>query len=282
MKISLGFERLFYFVLGFFMVCHIVGCLWIMMAQLSEDIEDSWMAPYLDMDNSNLYVTSIYFTVTTITTVGYGDISPGDTTRLERVFCIFIMVIGVIAFSFASGSLASIIQNYDTQNAKLAEQLNILDKMYKDYCLPLDLYSRLKQSLRFNSSQSIDDMNRFVEELPHNLKIEVSLYVHEETYKNIYFLKDKTMSFIAWICPLLKTYLLSPNEYVYFEGDEIMNLQFMKDGSCGFVLPKYNNTKYINVSIGCEFGVEDIIGSILKNELASDDDWFQVKDRMIR
>jgi len=95
-------------------------------------------------------VTSIYFTVTTITTVGYGDIS--GIKAKEKIFCILIMVCGVIAFSFASGSLASIIQNYDTQNAKMAEQLNILNKIYRDYCLPLDLYTRLRKSVKFNFS----------------------------------------------------------------------------------------------------------------------------------
>jgi Trk-type K+ transport system membrane component len=49
--------------------------------------------------------------VTTITTVGYGDIS--GSTDIEKVFCIFIMIIGVLAFSFATGSLASILANYD-------------------------------------------------------------------------------------------------------------------------------------------------------------------------
>ena len=87
---------------------------------------------------------------------------------------------------------------------------------------------------------------------------------------------------IAWVCPLLKTYMVTPKEYVYFEGDEIINIQFMKNGSCGFVLPKYNNIKYINITKGCEFGAEDIIGSILKHEFAEDDDWIQQKDRMIR
>jgi len=50
------------------------------------------------------------------------------------------MVVGVIAFSFASGSLSSIIQNYDSQNARLAEQMEILNKVYTDYTLPQDLY----------------------------------------------------------------------------------------------------------------------------------------------
>ena len=58
-----------------------------------------------DYEN-HLYLTAFYFTVTTITTVGYGDISGG--TASEKVFCIIIMVVGVVSFSFASGSLASI------------------------------------------------------------------------------------------------------------------------------------------------------------------------------
>ena len=69
------------------------------------------MADYIDIDPKELYLISIYFTVTTITTVGYGDIS--IKTPMEKMYCIVVMLIGVIAFSFASGSLASILQNYD-------------------------------------------------------------------------------------------------------------------------------------------------------------------------
>ena len=60
-----------------------------------------------EMPAPEKYLTSIYFTVTTITTVGYGDVS--ISTKLEKIFCIVTMLTGVIAFSFASGSLASIL-----------------------------------------------------------------------------------------------------------------------------------------------------------------------------
>jgi hypothetical protein len=46
-----------------------------------------------------------------VTTVGYGDITPENVT--ERVFCIGMLFVGVITFSFASGALSSIITNYD-------------------------------------------------------------------------------------------------------------------------------------------------------------------------
>ena len=59
------------------------------------------------MGNMELYVTSFYFTTTTILTVGYGDITPISIT--EKILCIFLMIIGVVSFSFATGALSSII-----------------------------------------------------------------------------------------------------------------------------------------------------------------------------
>lgn len=63
------------------------------------------------MNHDDLYVLSLYWCITSITTVGYGDISGTNST--ERLFCSLVMLVGVIAFSFANGSLASIISSSD-------------------------------------------------------------------------------------------------------------------------------------------------------------------------
>jgi hypothetical protein len=69
-------------------------------------------------------VTSFYFSVTTIVTVGYGDItaiSPG-----EKIVCVLLMIIGVIGFSFATGALSSMIANMDQSEAILKEKMATL------------------------------------------------------------------------------------------------------------------------------------------------------------
>ena len=108
LNIGVGFQRLLGFVLSFFMIIHIVACLWIMTVQFNDSSEGTWMeGDIFEMNPPEKYLTSIYFTVTTITTVGYGDVS--ISTKVEKIFCIITMLTGVIAFSFASGSLASIL-----------------------------------------------------------------------------------------------------------------------------------------------------------------------------
>ena len=80
----------------------------------------------------------------------------------------------------------------------------VLNKIYKDFHLPLDLYSKLKQSIKYNLNQDIEDLNDFVECLPYKLQVDVSLFIHEKTYRTFVFLKQQSSSFIAWICPHLK------------------------------------------------------------------------------
>ncbi len=65
-----------------------------------------------DNNDFQLYISAFYFTVATIVSVGYGDISPANT--LERSYVVFLMLIGVVSFSFTTGALSSIISSYDS------------------------------------------------------------------------------------------------------------------------------------------------------------------------
>ena len=81
MQLGPGFERLFFFIIMSLMVLHIISCMWVFMAKISsEDRSDTWIgedyAEYADKEHSHLYLISLYYVITSMTTVGYGDISP--------------------------------------------------------------------------------------------------------------------------------------------------------------------------------------------------------------
>ncbi len=60
-----------------------------------------------------MYIVSCYFVLTTTATVGYGDICPMST--FERLYCMVLMLIGVLTFTFISGALSSILQSIDVK-----------------------------------------------------------------------------------------------------------------------------------------------------------------------
>ena len=74
----------------------------------------------------------------------------------------------------------------------------------------MKIYDRVKKSLHYKYNKANEDILDFMEELPTNLKLEVSMFIHENTYKKIQFLRSKSPSFISWICPRLKPAIFSP------------------------------------------------------------------------
>jgi hypothetical protein len=73
----------------------------------------------------------LYFCITTITTVGYGDIS--GLSDIEKCFCILLMLVGVISFSFSTGSLSAVFSSYDIERKKMREDMKMLDEIDDQY-----------------------------------------------------------------------------------------------------------------------------------------------------
>ena len=115
------------------------------------------------------------------------------------------MLIGVISFSFMNGSLTSILANHDQENAVMNERIQILNSIYREYFLPLDLYMQCKKNLEYSNKSNYSEIVEFLDNLPHKLKMEVSVYIHESRYNKLKFLyeNNKSNSFISWFCPLL-------------------------------------------------------------------------------
>ena len=80
--------------------------------------------------------------MTTITTVGFGDISGG--TLAEKFICIVLVLFGVLAFSFATGTLSSILSNMDSSNEKRQKKLRLLKDIKDEYKIGTKLYNDLR------------------------------------------------------------------------------------------------------------------------------------------
>jgi hypothetical protein len=60
-----------------------------------------------------LYLVSLYWAFTTLTTVGYGDIAAFSDS--EIILSLIWMLFGVGIYSFIIGSLTSVLSNYDAR-----------------------------------------------------------------------------------------------------------------------------------------------------------------------
>ena len=177
--------------------------------------------------------------------MGYGDITPVNLG--EKVLCIFLMILGVISFSFATGALSSIITSYDSKEAQLKEKIATLNDIQSEYKIEIDLFNKLAKSIKYDHSKKQKDNLQFMQELPHKLKLELAMVIHQKMYSTVAFFQDKDKSFIAWVARLIKPINVEDEDYIYKEGEEIVEIYFLVKGAAGYVLPRFENKIFLEV-----------------------------------
>ena len=192
-QLNYALERLILSIFGFLLLCHVIACIWILQARLNDDaITTNWIEEkgFLYADDWELYFAAYYFTVSTFTTVGYGDISATCTT--ERILAVFLMVGGVFAFSFATGTLTSILTSLDQTNKSITEKMSVVNKLSQRYSLDPEIKQKLQATVRFQLQNSTDEFTEFLQQLDPRLRQRVYRDMYKLTQKKIKFFQKKT------------------------------------------------------------------------------------------
>lgn len=71
--------------------------------------------------NFDKYVTALYWSMSTLTTVGYGDVTPGNAN--EKIMSMVGMVVGVTVFAYFMGSMSAMMSSINSSNTKITRKL---------------------------------------------------------------------------------------------------------------------------------------------------------------
>ena len=84
-------SMLFYFLLTLILSIHILACIWYYIYKINPHKHNSWKFQFVDdSQTQGMYLICIYYVFTTMTTVGYGDITPVSNT--EKLFSMSLMM----------------------------------------------------------------------------------------------------------------------------------------------------------------------------------------------
>ncbi|XP_023612507.1 potassium voltage-gated channel subfamily H member 6 [Myotis lucifugus] len=89
------------------------------------------------------YVTALYFTFSSLTSVGFGNVSPN--TNSEKVFSICVMLIGSLMYASIFGNVSAIIQRLYSGTARYHTQMLRVKEFIRFHQIPNPLRQRLEE-----------------------------------------------------------------------------------------------------------------------------------------
>lgn len=210
------------------LVCHFMSCGFVLIGRQSLLVDQpSWLddtlhGPYTAKDTTgktgdasvnSIYIAAFYFCMTTMTSVGYGDIIP--VSNSERIFAMILEFVGAITFAMIIASLTSIITSMDMNTRKTAEQLDAVASFVEVRQFPEALGRRIRRHFRhFYSLKSAIDETKIFTDLSAVLRKEVSTYLVVELMGRESFFMTIPNNLWSLLLPLLRPMRFEQKEVI--------------------------------------------------------------------
>ncbi|CAG9325585.1 unnamed protein product [Blepharisma stoltei] len=144
------------------LVAHWCACMWFFICyDDAATTPITWVGLSYQQGNDNiitLYVKALYFSITTVATVGYGDLKPYTTN--EKLFCVCMLFIAVIIFSYVLSSISGEVSKQGEKEYSFREKMINLNIYMKKAYLPSSLRFKIRRYLKFIwTNQKLDKLD---------------------------------------------------------------------------------------------------------------------------
>ncbi|CAG9321591.1 unnamed protein product [Blepharisma stoltei] len=245
---------------------HLVGCMWFYSARFDDFSPDTWVVRlgYMDKPIKELYLASIYWGMTTLATVGYGDINP--RTNFEKGIAMVWMICAVYFISFSIGSLSSMYSNIDIMKNIIDHKIQVSDNYARETEISSDIKRKMIKTIRVRTEKvviSSDDKEDLLNEFPKKLKYDIALTMHKGIIKKFSFFTLKDYTFIAGTVPYLQPMIAGINEMICRKGEVPHNIYFIASGRACFIYGE-DNIVYRVLQEGHYFGDAEVVRNVLR------------------
>ena len=210
---------------------HVLACLWYLIGVMGDD--RGWVAYMVDVvDTDNfprMYLVSFYWSFTTMTTVGYGDIS--GTTGLEQGFSIVAMAIGGFTFALIVGSIGDVITRAGVAETAYLRMMGELKEFLQLKSVPQELGMRVVSfHERLYSNRTVFDEGTIMSRLPQALRSDLLLHMFGTVLRRVPLFDSLGDQVLADVCCELKAYNAAEGETFTREGDPADKMFIIRSG----------------------------------------------------
>lgn len=176
----------------------------------------NWIPQIAGESSYSNYVKAFYWAVTTLTTIGYGDIVP--TTDSGRIFTMLVMITGVGVYGLVIGNISRIFSDQSRYKEQTREKMSELSFFMKHYHIPERLQGSVFSYYNHLYTKHLSDNDsKIISELPKALKDELQVYMNMKLVRNLPVFKYCSQ-------PCLKAISASLENLSYAPGDTVIRI----------------------------------------------------------
>uniref|UniRef100_A0A3B1J8R7 Potassium voltage-gated channel subfamily H member 7 n=2 Tax=Astyanax mexicanus TaxID=7994 RepID=A0A3B1J8R7_ASTMX len=177
------------------------------------------------------YVTALYFTFSSLTSVGFGNVSPN--TNPEKVFSICVMLIGSLMYASIFGNVSAIIQRLYSGTARYHMQMLRVKEFIRFHQIPNPLRQRLEEYFQhsWTYTNGIDLNTQVLKGFPECLQADICLHLNQSLLQGCKAFRGATKGCLRALAMRFNTTHAPPGDTLVHSGDVLTALYFLSRGS---------------------------------------------------
>ncbi|CAB1458415.1 unnamed protein product [Pleuronectes platessa] len=226
----------------FALLAHWMACIWYIIGKMEMEANTynwdiGWLhelgkrleSPYFTIGDVNgtgsgppirsVYIASLYFTLSSLTSVGFGNVSAN--TDAEKIFSICVMLIGALMHALVFGNVTAIIQRMYSRWSQYHTRTKDLKDFIRVHHLPQSLKQRMLEY--FQTTWSVNngiDCNELLKDFPDELRSDITMHLNKEILELSLF-ASASRGCLRSLSLHIKTSFCAPGEYLLRQGDAL-------------------------------------------------------------
>ncbi|XP_031746084.1 potassium voltage-gated channel subfamily H member 5 isoform X2 [Xenopus tropicalis] len=178
----------------------------------------------------SLYVSSLYFTMTSLTTIGFGNIAP--TTDGEKIFSVAMMMVGSLLYATIFGNVTTIFQQMYANTNRYHEVLNNVRDFLKLYQVPKGLSERVMDYIvsTWSMSKGIDT-EKVLGICPKDMRADICVHLNRKVFNEHPAFRLASDGCLRSLAVEFQTIHCAPGDLIYHAGESVDALCFVVSGS---------------------------------------------------
>ncbi|KAA8499941.1 Potassium voltage-gated channel subfamily H member 7 [Porphyridium purpureum] len=214
------------------LLAHWIACLFYFFAALQGPGSVTWIS--VDVRETNptnlqLYIYALYFSIYTITTIGYGDVTPEST--LTRGYTIFAMALGAAMFALVISLFSSLVTELSVNEIFFRSLMDQVSAYARLRHFPPELHVEIRKYFlhkkRYNGLIGETDL---LDALTPELRGKAILYSFQGFADKTYFLSGLSEETLANVFGSAERVSYTVNELIFQVGEPANNLYLLERG----------------------------------------------------